>query len=137
MGIKPIKPTELQQLGIPEELWQIWEEAMLACKQGATLMEAVISEKEVYELLKKKTLNSSRIEQTVGTGASKGENSGIKIYGNETNDEGTTSTSWLVELTGVLSHLLQEPEPPEVEMIPNPAYYHDNPINAQLLSLHK
>jgi hypothetical protein len=73
----------------------------------------------------------------VGTGASKGEDSGIKIHGNKTNDEGTTSTSWLVELTGVLSHLLQEPESPEIEMIPNPAYYLDNPINAQLLNLHK
>jgi hypothetical protein len=73
----------------------------------------------------------------VGTGALKGKDSGIKIHGNETNDEGTTSTSWLVELTGVLSHLLQEPESPEIEMIPNPAYYLDNPVNAQLLNLHK
>ncbi|XP_059436164.1 uncharacterized protein LOC132169096 [Corylus avellana] len=122
MGIK-LKPKEIQLLleklykkasgesesDIPEcnlygekEPWQIWEEAILAsaCMQGggATAAAMLMNQKEVcvFTKVKKKTLNSSRIDQTVGIGMWKMEDTGVTIYGNATTNEGTTT-----ELVGI------------------------------------
>ncbi|XP_059436166.1 uncharacterized protein LOC132169098 [Corylus avellana] len=122
MGIK-LKPKEIQLLleklykkaseesesDIPEcnlygekEPWQIWDEAILAsaCMQagGAAAAATLMNQKEVcvFTKVKKKTLNSSCIDRTVGTGAWKGEDTGVPIYGNATTNEGTTT-----ELVGI------------------------------------
>jgi len=104
MGIK-LKPTEIEILlhnlynkatggsenGIPEcnlygekEPWEIWE----ACNDSTGT-----NKKELYVFtkVKKKTVNSSRLDRTVGTGAWKGEDTGVKIYGSNKSDEGTTT----------------------------------------------